>query len=265
MQCGAARKYLYSLETPDSGAEALPASAEVAEARAHVAGCAACQEFFAAEQRLSAFLRARAPREKPSATLREQVLARIAEERKPAPGASRGFGQPHRAMVLSLVGVLIISALLVGLWLSQRRARVTPQQLIAILVDDHAVTFPSRAEITSSDSEVVQKWFRGRVDFAIRLPRTSDPQLIGGRLCDLKGRLAALVFYQHPQSRVSLFILDGSDLRLPEDQLVRIDGKRCLLDARKGYNVVLWQERGLLYSLVSDAHNAELLQLAEKF
>ena len=44
-----------------------------------------------------------------------------------------------------------------------------------------------------------------------------------------------------------------------------LDGKQCMLDARKGYNVVLWKERGLLYGLVSDVQSAELLQLAEKF
>jgi anti-sigma factor RsiW len=111
----------------------------------------------------------------------------------------------------------------------------------------------------------VQKWVREHVGFSFRLPPTPDPRLIGGRLCYLKGQRAALIVYQHPQSKVSLFILDGRDIELPEDQLITLDGKRCLLKAEKGYNAVLWKERGLLYGLVSDAPSADLLQLAAKF
>ncbi len=266
MECKAARKYLYGLETPDAAGETPPLRAEIAEARAHVARCFACQDFFASERRLASFLCARAAREKASATLREQVLAKIAQERARATRVSYGFAWMRRRMLtLTCVSFLGVVVLLGGLWLNHRRARMAPQQLVVVLVDDHAGTLPGLAEITSSDREVVQKWFRERLDFAFRLPTAFDPALIGGRLCTLKGQRAALVFYQHPQSRISLFILDGSDLKLPEDQLIAIDNKRCLLDSRKGYNVVLWKERGLLYSLVSDVHRADLIQLAERF
>ncbi|MBI1748842.1 MAG: hypothetical protein HYR55_19990 [Acidobacteria bacterium] len=266
MQCGAARKHLYGWEAPSYAEESRLVPAEVAEARAHVAGCAACQEFFAAERRLTDFVRARAPQEKASATLRQRVLARIAEARRPATSMPYGLGQLRRRnWMLAMIGSLVVSVMLGGVWLSQRPARITPQQLVTILVEDHARTSPNRAEFTSSDREAVQKWFGERVDFALRLPPSFDPQLIGGRLCSLKGQPAALVFYQQPQSRISLFVLDGSDLKLPEDRLTVIDSKRCLLDARKGYSVVLWKERGLLYSLVSEAPSADLLHLAEKF
>ena len=142
---------------------------------------------------------------------------------------------------------------------------MTAQQLVTVLVDDHAGNETHPVEIASSDGQAVQNWFRERVDFTFRLPPTSDPLLLGGRLCHLQGRRAALIFYRYPQSRVSLFILDGSDLKLPEDQLIGIDSKRCWLEAKRGYNVVLWKERGLLYSLVSEAPSADLLQLAGKF
>lgn len=169
-----------------------------------------------------------------------------------------------RGLVLALVG-LAAAMLAGGLWLGTRHAGVASQQFASILIDDHVHSLPGVTEIASSDPNVVQSWFRGKVDFAFNLPATRQSSLLGGRLCNLRGRRAALILYQHPDSRLSLFILDGSDIRLPEDRLVPLDGKRCLVDSVKGYNVVLWKERGLLHGLVSDIRSPDLLQLAAQF
>jgi anti-sigma factor RsiW len=260
MECRAARKYLY-------GAGALsPATAELAAAKQHVSSCSECQAFFAAEMRLSRFIKERAPAEKATASLRERVLARIAEERRRMTahiGWKRWARQSRLALLI--VTTLVLMGVIITLVLRHNSVTVTPKELAAILITDHIGTLPDGVQIASSDREAVQRWFRERVDFSFRLPPTSEPPLIGGRLCTLKGQRAALIIYQHPQSKVSLFILDGSDVELPEVQLIALDGKRCLVDAKKGYNVVLWKERGLLYSLVSDVPSTDLLQLAGKF
>ncbi len=259
MECGAARKYLY-------GAGALsPATAELAAAKQHVSGCPPCQAFFAAEVRLSRLVKQRAPAEKVPASLRERLLAKIAVER------GRTTARPHwwrwaRPSRLALaIAALVLMGVALALILQHDSATVKPKDLATVLIADHIGTLPEGVQIASSNREAVQKWFHERVDFTFRLPPTSDPRLIGGRLCYLKGQRAALIVYQHPQSKVSLFVLDGRGIELPENQLITLDGKRCLLNAEKGYNVVLWKERGLLYGLVSDAPSADLLQLAAKF
>ncbi len=240
---------------------------EIAEARAHVANCAACREFFTAEDRLHTLLRTRAPREKASAALREKVLTIIATER----GSSmeelwnwRDIVRIRRAK-WALIGLALAVALAGSMWMLHSRGPSESQPLASILIEDHLGNLSSTTEISTSDPDAVKKWFRERVGFAFRLPATSEPKLIGGRLCNLQGRRAALILYRHPQSTVSLFILDGEGVKLSEGQLITLDGKQCMLDARKGYNVVLWKERGLLYGLVSDVQSTELLQLAEKF
>jgi anti-sigma factor RsiW len=266
MQCGVARKYLYPLESSGAEPPAFPAPPEVTEARAHVVDCAACREFFAAERRLKVFLSQRTPRARASAALRENLLAGIAEERERSARSSHGFGRTgQRRPVLALVGLLALSALISGLWLSRRGDRAMLPELVSVLIDDHVRSSPGVTEIASSDHHVVEAWFRGKVDFTFRLPPVAGPQLIGGRLCHLQGRRAALIFFEHPQRPVSLFIFDGGEVELPEDHLITLDGKRCLVEAKKGHNLVLWKERGLLYGLVSDASSADLLQLAAKF
>ncbi len=264
MKCGAARKFLYLSNEERLGGP--PSSAEVAQATAHLASCAACQEFFDSEKRLRALVKARAPREIASAALHEKVLSRIAEERSRSISAHSGRGVLlRRPIIWALAALILVGAAAGGIYLVQHRNQVSSQPLTVILIEDHLGNLTRSTEIAASDPVAVQKWFQERVGFSFRLPATSEPQLIGGRRCNLQGRKAALIWYRHPQSTVSLFILDGEGVELSERQLITLDGKQCVLDARKGYNVVLWKERGLLYGLVSDVQSAELLQLAEKF
>src|SRR5262245_33476443 len=190
MQCDIARKHLYLQQRPDAEGMVFPISAEASQAKAHLAHCAACREFFAAEERLKVFLRARAPKEKASAALRERVLARVAQERERlienSGGGARWSGFPRRRILgLGLVALLIVSLILGGLWLGAWRTRVKPQQLSSILIDDHAHSLPVVPEIASSDTSVVQTWFQERLGFAFHLPPLRDPSLQGGRLCNL--------------------------------------------------------------------------------
>lgn len=258
MHCGAARRCLYAMWGSSAGA-----TEEVARAREHVAACAACRDFFAAEEEFRSLIRGRVPRETAPAALRERVLALIAEERgAPAPRARRS----SRGSLRRTVGALgLVAALAGGIWLVQHKNRAPSLPFASILVEDHAGNLSSTMEITTSDPEAVQQWFREKAGLAFRLPATSEPQLVGGRLCHLQGRKAALIWYRHPQSMVSLYILDAGNAELSDEQTIALDGKRCIVDARKGYSVVMWKERGLLYGLVSDVRDAELLRLAAKF
>ncbi len=268
MHCGEAKKHLYLSRLARPGLESVvfPLAAEAAQAEAHLSHCTDCQEFLAAEEQMKKLVQTHAPRESVSATLREQVFARIAQERERSANASRGSGRlRHRGLALALVGFVLIAALAGGFWFNGQRARVMTPPIAAVLINDHAHSLPVVTEIASPDYKVVQSWFQGKVDFSIRLPQLNDSGLVGGRLCNLQGRRAALVIYQQPQSRVSLFILDARDVELPANKLIALDGKQCLVDAQKGYNAVLWKERGLLYGLVSDLRSADLLQLAAQF
>lgn len=269
MQCGEAKKHLYLLRLArQSGSEpaVFPRAAEALQAEAHLSHCPDCREFLAAEERMKKLVQTHAPRESASATLREQVFARIAQERERSVKAARWRGLlRRRSLALALLSFVLIVALVGGLWLKGRRTPIMTPPIASVLIEDHAHSLPVVTEVASSDNGVVQSWFQGRVGFSFRLPPLNDSGLVGGRLCNLQGRRAALVIYQQPQSRVSLFILDGRDVEWPESNLIALDGKRCLVEAQQGYNAVLWKERGLLYGLVSDLRSADLLQLAARF
>ena len=263
MECGTARKLLYSSQVLHDD-KLAPVEAETKDARAHVELCASCQQFFAAEKNLSTLLRKHVPREAATSTFREQVLSRIAEEQEKASRPARWSFLRRRSAILVLAVFLLVGLIFAGLWLRSRHTQES-EQLASILVDDHARYQSATTEVTSSEPEVINAWFRDRVRFSVQPPRLPDTSLVGGRLCNLRGHPAALVVYRKPQSVISLFVLDGRDIELPKEHLIALEERPCFVTAERGYNVVMWKQRGLLYALVSDIRGAELLQLSTQF
>ncbi len=263
MECGIARKLLYSSQVLHGDKLAL-VETETKDARLHLEQCAACRQFFAAEKELSEVLRKRGSRETASSTLREQVLGRIAEEQEKAKRPARWRFVRRRSAILGLLVLLLAGMLFAGLWLRSYYAQES-EQLVSILAEDHTRYQSATTEVTSSEPEVINAWFRDRVRFSVQPPRLPDSSLIGGRLCNLRGHPAALISYRKPQSMISLFVLDGGDIELPKEHLVALDERPCFVATERGYNVVMWKERGLLYALVSDIRSAELLQLSTQF
>jgi anti-sigma factor RsiW len=263
MDCGTARKVLFRSQVLH-GDKLAPAQTETRDAGLHLEQCVACQEFFAAEKELSEALRKSAPREGASSTLRERVLSRIAEEQEKAKRPIRWSFLRRRSVISVLALFLLAGLIFAGLWLRSRHTQES-EQLASILVDDHARYQSATTEVTSSEPEVINAWFRDRVRFSVQPPRLPDSSLVGGRLCNLQGHPAALVIYRKPQNLISLFVLDGRDIELPREHLIAVDERPCFVATERGYNVVMWKQRGLLYALVSDIRSAELLQLSAQF
>jgi len=263
MECGTARKLLYSSQVLH-GDKPAPVETESKDARLHLEQCAACRQFFAAEKSLSALLRQHAPAEAASSTLRERVLSQIAEEQQKAKRPTRWSFLRRRSAILVLGLFLLAGLLFAGLWLRSRHTQES-EQLASILVDDHARYQSAATEVTSSEPEVINAWFRDRVRFSVQPPRLPDSSLVGGRLCNLRGHPAALVVYRKPQNMISLFVLDGRDIELPREHLIALEERPCFVTAERGYNIVMWKERGLFYALVSDLRSADLLQLSTQF
>src|SRR5260370_10944149 len=204
MECGTGRKVLFSSQVWH-GDRPAPVGTDSKNARLHLEQCAACRQFFAAEKSLAALLRQHAPREAASSTLREQVLGRIAEEQQKAKRSTLRSFLGRRSAILLFAVFLLTGLIFAGLWLHSCHTQES-EQLASILVDDHARYQSVTTEVTSSQPEVINAWFRERVRFSVQPPRLADSSLVGGRLCNLGGHPAALVVYLNPQSAISLFI-----------------------------------------------------------
>jgi len=129
---------------------------------------------------------------------------------------------------------------------------------------DHARYLSGQADVQSAEPEVVETWLRQQTKYAVQVPSLQDATLLGGRLCHLREKPAALVFYRKRERPLSLFQFseDGVNLRALNRSV--IEGTPIWRGSFHGYNVAAFPQRGLIFVLVSDLREGELLELASE-
>jgi hypothetical protein len=130
----------------------------------------------------------------------------------------------------------------------------------------HARTLP--LDYTASDAGSVQRWLQGRLDFGVQLPRFAPqkgppPALQGVRLSTLHSRPAAVISYLVPAvegRRVSLVIMDDPDPQMA-GAVRQLQGRKVWLTQARGFNVASWRSHEIVYSLISDLDESDVLEL----
>jgi hypothetical protein len=91
--------------------------------------------------------------------------------------------------------------------------------------------------------------------------------LQGGRLSNIRDHSAAYVVYGGPGAhRVSLFVFDDPHAPLEfgvGGHRQRIADRDVILANERGYNVAFWRDRQIVYSLVSDLDERDIVGLLE--
>ena len=187
----------------------------------------------------------------------KHALARLPSREAP-PGAVRArveslrFARrmiPTRVLVAALATVVLGAA---GLLLA-RRPQAPTLTLTEELVGDHLRSVPDAmpAEVTSHDPREVIGFFAGRVPFSPVAPVFPASRLVGGRLCQIDGRLVQLLFYDAKGEKLSLFV-SGGDL-----------GEPGCREAR-GHHVCTRRVGGRTLVLVGKVPAEELLHLLDE-
>jgi anti-sigma factor RsiW len=201
------------------------------EARAlhdHIESCARCRTVRAELLLLKAAVRDRSPKGSAPETLKQRLAARVKRRRMQKRGAIFAAAIVATAMLFMLTP--------------------RPRELAAQLVGDHVLMTLDGAtplEVRGEDLPAIERWFAGKLDFALRLPALPGARIIGGRLCSIAGRRVALTFYEKDGRRLSLFVMDGAGAR----------GEGC--EAMRGFTVCHAPARGVEYALVTDLTAAQ--------
>jgi hypothetical protein len=143
------------------------------------------------------------------------------------------------------------------------------QSALHTVIDDgvalHARTLP--LDYTASDVGLVQRWVEGNLHFGVRLPRFAQaaagprPTLLGVRLSTLHERPAAMVQYTVSEDhgrRVSLLVVDDPEPELSGTSR-HVEGREVFVSRAHGYNVATWRQNEIVYSLISDLDESDIL------
>lgn len=245
MKCSDARKTSYLSERP------AIVSQDMLEAKRHIKECSDCKEFLNGEKAFGALLRSSVKKDTAPEGLRRKILSAGKPKKISAKQTYRMLAVAASILIMIIAGYIYIDK--------------THTQSISILekiVNDHAkFLLVPQAHISSSAPDEVTGWFRGKVDFPV-LPPAISATLKGGRLCLLDRRHFALLFYEYNGLPVSVFITDGIvPYDLKTNKAVMLQDKKAFVLNKSGYTILLWEDKGLMYSLVSEMDIKEIQKM----
>lgn len=220
----------------------LVAEAKV-DVEAHLASCAVCAKHVEVERHNLSLIKQAAKDASPAApeALKARLFANV-----------RHDDARHRRARLGRVSAAaagVAIAVLVANHQYRMHQRRLYEQDAALR---HARQFP--LEINQPQAEAIERWFGGKLDHRVSLPRFPNATASGARLLQVRDKPAAYIRYDSPRE-MGLFVYgDDNDVDV---------GAEPAVGNSHGYNVVSWREGDLVYQLVTDLDEADVRELVQ--
>ncbi len=228
---------------------------ERAEVEAHVAACPPCRGLAGDRDAARAALRAKlreAMAVRAPAALRARIQGEIAVRRLPL--WRRALSPiPIATAAACAAGVLVVLASHGG-----------GEGLVDEAVRKHHRGLPLEVTAASVGEGSIPEWFAGKLDFHPSPPRfrADGVRVVGARLSHIRELPAAYIRYELPRGQAGLFIVDDPGGKFgAEGREVRVGPSVVRLVASRGYNVAIWRQDEIVYSLVSDLDEQALRDL----
>lgn len=235
---------------------------EEAELSRHLSECEPCRTLVEREARARSRLRAKlreamgpgSPAGTAPAGLQERISAALDREARPA---RRWAPWPVSlgAVAAAAAGVMVVLATQGG-----------ADPLIDEAVRKHARDLPLEVNAASVAPETIPGLLASKLDFNPRPPafRAQGMKLMGARLSQLRDRPAAYMRYELPRGQVGLYIIDDPEQRIGGGgRQVQVGPSTVRMVNARGYNIAVWRRNEIVYSLVSDLDEADLVRLVE--
>ncbi|MEW5737501.1 MAG: zf-HC2 domain-containing protein [Myxococcota bacterium] len=114
----------------------------------------------------------------------------------------------------------------------------------------HARQFP--LEIQQPRTQDIERWFGGKLDHPVNVPRFVNATAAGARLLQVRDKPAAYIRYDAPRP-MGLFVYG-------DDHEVDV-GSEPALGTSNGFNVVSWRNGDVVYQLVTDLEEQDIREL----
>ncbi len=252
MDCQDARAGLWPPEKPRL------VGAQVAEARAHVADCPECAEFFDQDRALLEMydrLRSEtAPRE-----VRERVFDTLAAARWDTRGSHGTAREPVGASwKRTAVWSLVLAGSLATIGVVEFRSDVPPELADgAMFVEDYLRRAVGQDHIVTSDPDEIGRFLARELGMQLRPIRLEGLELQGAEICLLEGRRGAMIIYKKNGASISHYLVPREGAQ-PREPALSMD---CC-GATSQTPVVTWSTRQVEQALVGEISPEELLSLA---
>jgi len=219
----------------------------------HLASCEACKKAYAEQSALQSSLRSHATYYDAPAGLAQRIRARVG----PKPERKFRFDwQQWLPMGAAVAATALLSWTAAIQYASVSQEDVMSERVIA----GHARSMVTGhlADVASSDQHSVKPWLSSRLDYS---PPVTDLTgagfpLVGGRLDYLDQRPVSVLVYRHREHMINLFVWplqEGSHAQAAHSV------------AKRGYNVLHWNDAGMAFWAVSDLNAAEMRDFAAAY
>ena len=254
-------------ESLDELRDGTLAEQEARAVREHLACCSSCATEWEMTEMLREAIRDRASAPGAPFAFRE-AMARLLG---PKPTNVSWVAKLQEAIRLRpLVAVAVAAALAILVVLPLNLQMLSTKQVTTPLVEESVnehirlTLREALPDIPSRELQPVPDTHQRRLEFSgpLSFPDDLEFQLVGGQVSYVLGRRVLAVTYRKGDRPITLLVLPGSGIRLPEQP--RTDAGRVYRAADRGFQTVHWQQGPLIYSLVSDVEHADLSRLAEK-
>jgi anti-sigma factor RsiW len=150
----------------------------------------------------------------------------------------------------ALAAVLVLA---VGVGLSLRRAEATTLETIAVRAHEAYLSGAAPLDLRTGDPAALAAEFSRRLEFPLRLPPMAGVglTLLGARLIQAGGQLAAMLVYQQGDEVLSLTVAPRGAVALADGEIERFRGVDFHFSELGGRHVVQWTEGSSSYALVS--------------
>jgi anti-sigma factor RsiW len=227
----------------------LPGS-EMGAVEAHLASCDACTAEAERLRHWKHLAKSAGTRFTASALFRGRVEQYVSSRASP-----RRF--PVWAMILSASTIAALGALLaVGHQTILRR-----KQIFGEIVDQHSAVLAkeSSLDVASSDDQVVESWFEGKIPFKLNIPESNKTpfSLLGARLAFLNQIPGAQLVFGLRNQRVSAFVF------LENQPLRRAFFKHDLSEHLEPFNLEICGQKRFRYLIVGEVDQKSINQLAD--
>jgi anti-sigma factor RsiW len=224
----------------------------------HLASCADCTQRVAREREIQQALRRAARHSLQSSRAPASLRAGIQV------GLKRQQRRAYQGQFLQVSAAVLVVVAVGGGWVAIRPEE--GQRFAADAAQRHVTGRKLPFEIIHSEPESVEAWFDGKLDHRVPVLRLPNAKVEGARIHSVQGRDAAYISYEAPPTkkgekgrRIGVFVIGDTrgELDVKPQPSVHVDGNT-------GLKVAIWRDNEIVYEMVSDFTEADIMRMVEQ-